>query len=370
VVLLCAGLRGSAAELVIDVFSGLPNPTLTLAESAVTHVQSKLDEASPAPAQDPVTVFPARLGYRSVVILHWPASQTTDSVLRIRGQDILETRGTEQHWFRAPDVSLEPYLVDLAHQKGAINAELYDQIRLDIAGRFGQPEPPEPFRVMYAFDVWAGRTKCPLRAARDQLGAGLAALGVTSFLRRDDGVWSNGRKSSDYIFEPADAPGMQVRLRIWEGPDITDAHRAMLNDFANSAAPQPFPLGSTLGMDIGDRCYPGWGAVGDSINFVRNNVFASLAAPGHPVLGLAGKLDGELAVRSFTGPVLLQAGISERAFHVSVPTAPGKTYVIESNDALGDTNWTRFPPFAGDGTIRRVAVPAGSTRQFFRLRVE
>lgn len=138
------------------------------------------------------------------------------------------------------------------------------------------------------------------------------------------------------------------------------------------AASAPFPayaLGSVIGLDLGDRCYVPRGAVGKHVIMVRNNVCRSLLASNYPVLRLAEKSDCELAARSFRGPVLLEAGVCNRVFHAIVPTAVDKTYTLKATDSLVETNRTRFPPFAGDGTIRQVAVPALSPQQFFRLRV-
>jgi|GEM_PF-3895181 hypothetical protein len=231
-------------------------------------------------------------------------------------------------------------------------------------------DPWESFKLLYSFDAWAGQTKTRYERLVTNWIPEFDSMGVTNFLLRDEAAWTNFQKDTHYIFHPSDAPAVDVQLKISERQDVTNAHLAMLERFFVAAAPQPFPLGSSLGVDVGDRCYLGWGPVGDSVSFLRNNVFVSLSASGYSVLSLAQKLDSELVIRSFAGPVLLQPGISERAFHLSVPTVAGKTYVIESTDSLATTNWTALPPFPGDGTIRRVTVPAWSPHQFFRLRIQ
>jgi len=232
---------------------------------------------------------------------------------------------------------------------------------------FGQTDPVEPFKLMYGFETWAGQTTLRYERQVTNWVPDFSSMGITNFVLRDEDVWTNSQKYSEYSFHPADAPTVFVRLKTCEVQDVTNAHLAMLNYFAVCAAPQPFPLGSSLGVDIGDRCYLGWGVV-DSVCFVRNNVFVFLTG-GYSVLSLAERLDSELVVRSFTGPILLQAGISGRTFFASVPTVAGKSYVLESKDSLTGTNWSAFPLFIGDGKIRLVTVPAWSDQQFFRLRV-
>jgi hypothetical protein len=61
-----------------------------------------------------------------------------------------------------------------------------------------------------------------------------------------------------------------------------------------SAAVQPFPLGASLGLDIGDRCY-----VIDpksSVVFARNNLFVllDLVQGDYSVSGVAEQLDNQL----------------------------------------------------------------------------
>ncbi len=226
-----------------------------------------------------------------------------------------------------------------------------------------------PLRDLYQFDSWVGQTKVHYERTVTNWVPDFAALSATNFLLRNEGVWTNSQKYCYYVLEAADALGKDVILRIWESQDVTNAHLAMLDFFSTAQAPQPFPLGSALGVDIGDRCYLGWGVVGDNFAFVRNNVFVWVFGEGS-VLELARKLDCELVRHSFTGPVLLQPGISDGAFHVSVPTTTTNTYVLESSDSPSGTNWTAFPPFAGDGTIRLIAYPAWSSREFFRIRLQ
>jgi hypothetical protein len=185
---------------------------------------------------------------------------------------------------------------------------------------------------------------------------------------RNEGVWTNGQKSSDCIFHPADAPSVSVALRVLERQSVTNAHMAMFLFFSNSQAPQPFPLGPPLGVDVGDRCYLSWGPVSDSVAFVRNNVFVFLSAADYSVIDFAEKLDSQLVASSFTAPTLLQPVINDRTFHFSLATVSGTSYVVEFNGSPGGTNWSASPPFTGDGKIMRVAFPLSpAQRQFFRV---
>ena len=221
---------------------------------------------------------------------------------------------------------------------------------------------------LYAFDTWAGKTKTDYGCRITNWVPDFASMGLTNFVLRDEGVWTNSQKHSRYIFHPADAPEGWLHLDIFEATDVTNVHLAMVSYFTTFAAPQPLPLGSSLGVDIGDRCYLNWGVL-SSVCFVRNNVFVFITG-GYSVLSFAERLDSQLVARSFTGPVLLQPGITGYTFHVRVPTAPGKSYVLEYKDSLVGTNWGASPSFTGDGTIRLVAVPVWPPQRFFRLRVE
>ncbi len=305
----------------------------------------------------------------------------TDSVQTLAGSFAFIHKGTDQHLpgkRPAVLVAVEPAALDRVLPLVDLTVDYDNRVPgdwgmvlkfYDLEGHEFVFASMKPFRGLYGFDTWAGQTKVRYERPVTNWVPDFAGLGVTDFLRTAEGVWTNAHKSSDYIFQSADARGVNVRLTIWERRDVTEAHLAMLNHFANSAAPQPFPLGSAFGVDIGDRCYLGWGVVGDSVFFVRNNVFVFLTG-GCSVLELAGKLDSDLVCRSFAGPGLLEPAVSARTFRVAVPTVAGKSYVLESLDLLVGTNWMALPPFTGDGTIRRVAIPAWSPQQFLRLRVE
>ncbi len=225
-------------------------------------------------------------------------------------------------------------------------------------------------KELYGFSTWAGQTKVHYEKTVTNWVPDFGSLGVTNFLQHDEGQWTNSQKYSRYsfLFGPGDSTNARAELTIDERQDVTNAHWAMIQWFSNAQAVQPFPLGSELGLDIGDRCYLGWGVTGHSFAFVRNNVFVWVFGAGS-VLELARKLDCELVRHSFAGPILLNAGKNGSTFYVSVPTTVSNTYVLEYKDSLAGTNWSDLQPFTGDGTIRLITYPAFSDQEFFRLRV-
>lgn len=306
----------------------------------------------------------------------------TDSVQEIAGPFAFIHKGTDQHLpgkRPAVLVTVEPAALDRVLPLVDLTVDYDNRVPGDwgMVLKFSDLEGREfvftslnPFRGLLGFDTWAGQTKVCYERPVTNWVPDFAGLGVTNFVSRHEGVWTNSQKFSLFELHPPDAPTALVRLGIQECPDVTAADLALLSELAASAPFPAYALGSVIGLDLGDRCYVPWGAVGERVIMVRNNVCLSLLASNYPVLRLAEKLDCELVARSFRGPVLLEAAASDRVFHATVPTAVGKTYTLEATDSLVETNWTRFPPFAGDGTIRQVAIPALSPQQFFRLRVE
>src|SRR5262249_8714930 len=57
---------------------------------------------------------------------------------------------------------------------------------------------------------------------------------------------------------------------------------------------------------------------------------------------------------------------------LSIPTAFGYNYTVETVDALGPYPhpWTALDTFFGDGAIKSLVIPDTGPRRFFRLRVE
>jgi sugar lactone lactonase YvrE len=72
-----------------------------------------------------------------------------------------------------------------------------------------------------------------------------------------------------------------------------------------------------------------------------------------------------------TPPTLCEPAFRNGTFQVSVPTAPGKGYVLECIDSLPGTNWTAFPPVTGDGTLKLLTDPAPiAPQRFYRVRFQ
>jgi hypothetical protein len=427
-----------AADLVIDVFSGRPNPTLTLTESEVAQVQRLLGEATPAPAKDPATVYPNLLGYRGVEIHPWETNQTAGAVLRIRAPDILLLSSAGQNWFRAQDTTLERYLVNLAHESGAIDDELYRYIRLDIEKRSPDTLFLDDFNGPTLNPLWSAPLPSTANSmppilmsyagspyfAFEKLGAADSILRLSNQLapvQRRGWACATNFSASEFRYQarfntlkqgpPASTDGF-IELWILDAADVNRFIFVSLFEGSLDFAPVTFSAASSFAA--GDRAAHAWWTSAQQTYYrlvlegshmrpwrallltddgreILSHTFQNTAAafPSGFRIGLSQSRGSdswfELAATDVavdflqltgtstanpTEPVLMNAGISGRMFQFSMPTAPGKTYVIESNDVLGGTNWTRLPPFAGDGTIWRVAVPAGSTRQFFRLRVE
>ena len=146
----------------------------------------------------------------------------------------------------------------------------------------------------------------------------------------------------------------------------------MIEFFTFCEALQPFPLGSSRGVDIGDRCYLGHS--GDSaipsLAFVRNNVFVDVSSESgdYSVLRLAERLDSELMARSFIRPFLFEPALSNGTFLVSMATVATQTCILEYSDSLIAPNWTALPPVTGDGTVKVLVDPAANPRQrYYRM---
>jgi len=106
----------------------------------------------------------------------------------------------------------------------------------------------------------------------------------------DDGIFD-----SFYTFQPTNMPS-QISLRIIETPSIQDAHETLIFFCTTSAAPQPFPLGTLVGLNFGEFCYTGYPTNStSSITFVRNNVYIQIRANDETsVTNIATKVDQQL----------------------------------------------------------------------------
>ena len=238
-------------------------------------------------------------------------------------------------------------------------------------------DPLALVKELYGYSEWEGQTKEHYEQIVTNWVPDLGSMGITNFDVVDDREELTNfipQKFTWIYLYPPDAPAAQVRLLIHECLDVTNAEFALLFELSQTSAPfAVYTLGSVIGLDLGDRCYvPSIGGVSERAFLVRNNVCLSFQSYRYSVLRLAEKLDCELLVRSFSGPVLLQPGITQGAFHANVPTVPGKIYFLESSGSPAGTNWLSYTRvLVGDGTIGIVTRPAFSPgEEYFRLRVE
>jgi hypothetical protein len=76
----CSSVMASEAgslKLIIDMFSGVPNPELILQQAEAALVAQMISEATPAPGLD--LVLPPYLGYRGVIVEKWRPNGTIES---------------------------------------------------------------------------------------------------------------------------------------------------------------------------------------------------------------------------------------------------------------------------------------------------
>jgi hypothetical protein len=57
-------------------------------------------------------------------------------------------------------------------------------------------------------------------------------------------------------------------------------------------------------------------------------------------------------------------------FSVSVGTATGRTYWLESTEALPAANWNPVVAIAGNGLVQTLTDPSPQAPRFYRVRVE
>ena len=237
-------------------------------------------------------------------------------------------------------------------------------------------DPLSSVKELYGYSEWEGQTKEHYEQIVTNWVPDLGSMGITNFdvvADREDRTNSFSQKYTLINLYPSEAPTVSVRLIVHECLDVTNAELALLSELITQSPVPSYVLGSSIGLDLGDRCYaPSSGGVSERVVLVRNNVCLSLEAFRYSVLRLAEKLDCELLVRSFSGPVLLQPGITQGAFHANVPTVSGKIYFLESSGSPAGTNWLSYTRvLVGDGTIGIVTRPAFSPgEEYFRLRVE
>ena len=100
-------------------------------------------------------------------------------------------------------------------------------------------------------------------------------------------------------------------------------------------------------------------------------IVACCAAGGtfNPANHAISYVNGTLTV-SPAGLTITSQGLSAKTFVVSVPTANGVVYVLESIDNLGGTNWVQVSSLTGNGGSMTLSDPAAtSASRFYRVKV-
>lgn len=79
---------------------------------------------------------------------------------------------------------------------------------------------------------------------------------------------------------------------------------------------------------------------------------------------------GMVSVGVPAAPLLSELSRGNDNFQVSVPSLPGRRYVLEFTDRLPGSTWTALPGIEGDGTVLRLVDPGATNQQrFYRVRV-
>lgn len=159
----------------------------------------------------------------------------------------------------------------------------------------------DDLKCRYGFTNWVGNTEINYSCLITNWTPTFASFGVTGLIATHKGLWANGSKNSTYFFHSVDTQNAIIDLRVQECRSVVEAHAAMMEVFGNCSAIQPFPVGTTNTVKVGDRCYIGYPTNACSrIFFVRNNVFLSIAADqtNFPVQTIAENLDNQLKVIS------------------------------------------------------------------------
>ena len=156
----------------------------------------------------------------------------------------------------------------------------------------------------YGFTNWVGNTETNYSCLVTNWVPNFTMFGVSNLISALEGPWANGSKNSDYFFHPTNKPDAIVHLRVQETPSVTDAHNVMMNVFGTCSAIQPFHVGTTNALKVGDRCYLGYPPnTYSGIFFVRNNVFiiVSAGSTNYSVRTIAVDLDNQLKAISLSG---------------------------------------------------------------------
>ncbi len=131
-------------KLTVLIYSGLPNPTMTLDESAVARLEEIL-AAAPANADfDGETVVPSILGYNGLMIEN-PSGQGNLPPLLMVYKGDLETQNGKTRFLADASGALEGFLVETALAAGLFHADEAQLIRSEVPAAAAEiEEPAEP----------------------------------------------------------------------------------------------------------------------------------------------------------------------------------------------------------------------------------
>ncbi len=151
----------------------------------------------------------------------------------------------------------------------------------------------------YGFTNWAGQTKTNYVRLATNWVPDLAGLSVTNVLSQDIDTNANGTVSSTSMFQPPNDAPYTILVDAYAELSVTNAQRHMLGYFSGCSW-HPFVEGTSVGVDIGDRCYLGFHTNDTQAYFVRNNVFVRVdisegfSTNRYSVVGLARALDEQI----------------------------------------------------------------------------
>jgi hypothetical protein len=165
------------------------------------------------------------------------------------------------------------------------------------------PEGVAILKDMYGYTNWVGQTKINYSHAVTNWTPDFARLGISNdFVRSFPGQYTNGNKSSVFFIVPTNDVNTIVKLTVYERSSVTNAHEAMIERYTEYVYGNPFSLGVTTGVDIGDRCYVKFRS-GKCVylSLVRNNIqltLSCLTSNAYSVVSIGEELDGQLVKSS------------------------------------------------------------------------